>query len=477
MDMLTSRADRELPTAQRLSSAVPLIIGSALLLQGIDGTAIMVALPAMAQGLGTSIFAMNLAVSAYLLSIAVFIPASAWIAERFGARATFCHAIGIFVIASLLCGLSRSLPELVAARIFQGFGGALMTPVGRLVLLRSVPRSDYVRAISLFTVPALIGPVLGAPLGGLIVESMSWHWIFFINIPLGLIGIIATLRAIPQSRERHPGPFDLRGFLLLGAGLSLLTMALTGAGQNMRSATLALLTGGGLAALLLYRWHDRRTARPILDLNLLATRSFRVVIHYGTLWRVAMAGVPILTTLLLQLAFGLGPLATGLIVFSGAAGALFMKASAGTIINRFGFRTTMSANAILTAAFAALYGLFDSGTSHIVIVAALFTGGYFRSLQYTGLGTLAFADLPDNAMARASAFASVAQEMAQSIGASLAILLVQGAMLLSASAHPGESEIRLAFMAIGAMGGLAALGFLKLDDQDGAAIRVPSPLT
>lgn len=474
MDMLTEQASCRLPPTQRLSPFVPLIIGSALLMQGIDGTAITVALPSMAKALGTSVLAMNIAISAYLLSIAIFIPASAWAADRFGARTTFCYAIAIFVASSLLCGLSRSLPELVVARVIQGLGGALMIPVGRLVLLRSVPRSDYVRAISLFTVPALIGPVMGAPLGGLIVEIASWHWIFFINIPLGLIGIAATLRHVPEVHGTEPERFDLRGFLCVAAGLSCITVALAGIGHGLSGATVLALSAASVAAFLLYRFHAQRTAGPVIDLHLMKTRSFRIVVQYGTLWRAAMAGLPILIALLLQLGFGLGPLATGMIVFTSAAGALLMKASAGAILNRFGFRQVMTANALLTAGFAAMYGLFDRNTSHILLIAALFAGGYFRSLQYTSLGTLAFADLPDHALGRASAFASMSQEMAQSIGTSLAILLIQGAMILFGTSHPGQHEIQFAFFAMGAIGCLSALGFRTLDEEDGAAIRVPA---
>jgi EmrB/QacA subfamily drug resistance transporter len=474
MDMLTS----DLPCGRRTvlpprTRLVPLIIGSALLMQGIDGTAITVALPAMAQSLGSDPLRLNLAISTYLLSIAVFIPASAWVAERFGARATFCNAIAIFVLASVLCGLSQNLVQLIAARILQGLGGALMTPVGRLVLLRTVPRANFVRAISLFTVPALIGPVLGAPLGGLIVEMASWHWIFFINVPLGVIGIVATLRHVPKLQSAHPGPFDLLGFLLLGLGLSAITFAVAGVGGYVSPVSAAALLCAGAVALFLYTWHAGRTKRPVLDLNLLATRSFRIVVIFGSLWRASMAGLPILIALLLQLGFGLGPLATGLIVFSSAAGALLMKAGATPILNRFGFRRVMIANAFVTGGFAAAYGLFNIDTPHATIIAALFVGGVFRSIQYTSLGTLAFADLPDEAMSRASAFASTAQEMAQSVGISIAALLVHGAMLILGTAQAGAVEIRIAFVVTAIFAFVSALGFARLKEEDGIAIRTP----
>ena len=468
----------------RLSAAAPLIIGSALLMQGIDGTAITVALPAMAHSLGTDVLRMNLAVSAYLLSIAVFIPASGWIGDRFGARTTFCWAIALFMLASLLCGLATSLPQLVAARILQGMGGALMAPVGRVVLLRAVPRHDYVRAISLYTAPALIGPVLGAPLGGLIVEIASWHWIFFINLPLGLIGIAATLRHIPALPASPPGPFDLLGFLLLGIGLSCGTLALAGIGGSIPLRIVILLAAASLAALPLAVLHARRTAHPLLDLGLLRIRSFRIVMQHGTIWRSTVAGLPVLLALLLQLSLGLGPLASGLILFTSAAGALAMKAVAGTLLHRYGFRRVMIANAVVSAFFAGSYALFDAGSPLWLLVAALFLGGVSRSLQYTSLGTLAFADIPDAAMARASGFASMSQELAQSLGVSIATLLVQLAMLLRQDGQAGATDIRTALALLGIMGLIAALGFRRLRDDDGAAIRIrnrpalsPQPLT
>ncbi|NWK96303.1 MFS transporter [Sphingobium lactosutens] len=477
MDMITGEAAREAggrfgaPPAP-LSPIAPLIVGSALLMQGIDGTAITVALPAMAQALGTDVLRMNLAVSAYLLSIAVFIPASGWIGERFGARTSFCWAIGLFILASLFCGLATSLPQLIAARVMQGIGGAMMAPVGRLMMLRAVPRHDYVRAISLYTAPALMGPVLGAPLGGLIVQLSSWHWIFFINIPLGFIGIAATLHHVPDLRSPHPGPFDLPGFLLLGMGLCCGTLALTGIAGSMEWQAIALLTLIGLIALPLAVLHARRARHPLLDLKLLRVHSFRVVMQYGTLWRVTVAGIPILLALLLQVGLGLGPLASGLILFTSGAGALAMKAVAGTILHRFGFRRVMIANAVIAALFGLSYALFDAGSPLWLLIPALFLGGVSRSLQYTGLGTLAFADLPDPAMGRASALASMSQELAQSLGVSIAALLIQLAMVARHGSEVAAADIRLALALMGALGLIASLGFCALNEEDGDAIRL-----
>lgn len=474
MDMMTGETARatDMPSTAALSPIAPLIIGCALLMQGIDGTAIIVALPAMADTLGTDVLRMNLAVSAYLLSIAVFIPTSGWISERFGARSSFCWAIALFVFASLLCGLATSLPQLIGARIVQGMAGAMMAPVGRLILLRAVPRHDYVRAISLYTTPALLGPVLGAPLGGLIVQMASWHWIFFINIPLGLIGIAATLHHVPDLRSSHPGPFDLPGFLLLGTGLSCGTLALTGTAGSLEWPAIALLSVISLIALPLAILHARRSPRPLLDLSLLHVRSFRVVMQHGTFWRITVAGLPILLALLLQVGFGLGPLASGLILFTSGAGALAMKAVAGTILHRFGFRRVMVVNAAIAALFGFSYALFDAQAPLWLIVPALFMGGVSRSLQYTGLGTLAFADLPNAALGRASALASMSQEMAQSLGISLATMLIHLAMMARKGSDVIAMDVRIALGLLAIFSLIAMLGFRTLDEADGASIRV-----
>jgi len=457
--------------ARPLSRWAPLIMGSALFMQGLDGTAITVALPSMAASLHTQPLRLNMAISAYLLGIAVFIPASAWIADRSGARRTFCAAIGLFAIASFLCGIAPDLTILVLARILQGIGGAMMIPVGRLVLLRSVPRHDLVRAIALFTTPALIGPVLGAPLGGLIVELSSWHWIFFINLPVGAIGIWATLRHIPDLRSPHPGPFDLRGFLMLGTGLSGVTFALSALGGSLPLDVVATFLAAGLLGLGLYLHHARRTTRPVLNHRLLWGRSFRTAILSGCLWRAAVAGIPILTALQLQLGFGLDPLAAGMLVFTSAAGALLMKAAAEPVLRRFGFRRVLIGNVIVTALFTASYGLFNASTPHLLIILGLFAGGFFRSLQYTSLGALTYADLTDEAMSGASAFASMAQEIAQSIGTSVAVLLVHSVMLVSGATQPGMTEIRFAFPIMALIALVALPGFLRLRDEDGAAVH------
>jgi EmrB/QacA subfamily drug resistance transporter len=475
MEMMTGtfaqQADAHLVSLPSLHPVAPLIVGSALLMQGIDGTAITVALPAMADALGTNLLHMNLGVSAYLLSIAVFIPASGWIGDRFGARTSFCWAIALFVLASLFCGLATNLPQLIVARVAQGVGGAMMAPVGRLMMLRAVPRHDYVRAISLYTAPALLGPVLGAPLGGLIVELSSWHWIFFINIPLGAIGIAATLHYVPDLRSPHPGPFDLPGFLLLGAGASCGTLALAGISGAMDRLVIAMLAITSLITLPLAIHHARRAKHPLIDLSLLKVRSFRVVMQSGTLWRITVAGLPVLLALLLQIGLGLGPLASGLILFASGAGALTMKVVAGTILHRFGFRRVMIGNALIAAMFGFSYALFDVTSPLWLLVPVLFLGGVSRSLQYTGLGTLAFADLPDASMGRGSAFASMSQELAQSLGVSLAALLIQLSMLARHGDEVAATDVRIALALLGTLSLATTLGFHKLKEDDGASIR------
>jgi EmrB/QacA subfamily drug resistance transporter len=458
------------PTPSRISAfefLAPIIVGCALFMEMLDATVISTALPAMARSLHEDPIRLNLAITSYLLSLAVFIPISGWMADRFGARTVFRTAIIIFTTGSVFCGFSNSLPELVASRILQGFGGAMMVPVGRLIVLKTIAKSELVTAMSYLTVPAVLGPVVGPVIGGFIVTYYSWRWIFFINVPIGMIGIMLVTWYIPNIREDEVFPLDLRGFLLTGFGLAGLVFGFESIGRGVISAgiIMCVMAGGGMC-MALYILHARRIDYPIIDMDLMKIPTFSAATLGGGLFRMGIGALPFLLAMLLQVVFGLSPFASGLLTFTSAAGALFMKATATPIIRRLGFRTILISNGVLSAFIMMSYALFRPATPHAVIVIALLSGGFFRSLQFTALGTLAYADVPDRLMSNASSLSSMAQQLFLSLGVAL------GAMLLHVSlgAHGGHlttSDFTPAFVVMGVLALLSSLLFIPLEYHAG----------
>jgi EmrB/QacA subfamily drug resistance transporter len=445
----------------------PMIVGCALFMEMLDSTVISTALPAMAKSLGEDPIKLNLAITSYLLSLAVFIPISGWMADRFGARTIFRNAIIIFTFGSVLCGLSHSLPELVASRILQGFGGAMMVPVGRLIVLKTIPKSELVTAMSYLTVPAVLGPVVGPPVGGFIVTYYSWRWIFFINVPIGMIGITLVMWYIPNIKEDVTFPLDFRGFLLTGLGLAGLVMGFESIGRNVIPASIIMcvMAAGGIC-MALYILHARRMDYPIIDLGLLKIPTFLVATVGGGLYRMGIGALPFLLAMLLQVVFGLSPFASGMLTFTSAAGALFMKTTATPIIRRLGFRSVLISNGVISSFIMMSYALFRPTTPHAFIVTALLLGGFFRSLQFTALGTLAYADVPNQMMSGASTLSSMAQQLFLSLGVALGAMLLH----LSLTAHGGHlttSDFTPAFVVMGVLALLSSLLFLPLEYHAG----------
>jgi len=450
---------------------VPLIVACALFMENLDSTVISTALPAIAQSLGEDPLRLNLAITSYLLSLAVFIPLSGWVADRFGARSVFRTAIVTFTLGSACCGLADSLPALVGARILQGLGGAMMVPVGRLVMLRSVPKSELVNAMSYLTVPALIGPVLGPPVGGFIVTYSSWRWIFYINLPIGVLGIILATLFIEDVRDSSDWPLDLRGFVLAGLGLAGLMFGFETAGRDALPvpAVAALLAGGAISATL-YVLHTRVHAYPIIDLKLLRIPTFAAAVIGGSLFRIGIGALPFLLPLMLQLGFGLSPLASGLLTFASAAGAMTMKMTAAPIIRAFGFRRVMIGNAIVSSLFVTSYSLFQPSTPHWVIMLALLAGGFFRSLQFTGTNTLIFADVPPALMSRATSFQSMAQQLSVSIGVGTGALLLHITLLARGRTSLGAEDFSAAFIAVGLIALASVVFYCPLPKEAGAEV-------
>ncbi|HEV3112892.1 MAG TPA: MFS transporter [Candidatus Binataceae bacterium] len=450
---------------------VPVIVGCALFMELLDSTVITTALPAMSRSLHEDPIKLNLAITSYLLSLAVFIPISTWVADRFGARLIFRTAIVIFTIGSVLCGISQSLPELVAARILQGCGGAMMVPVGRLVILKTVPKRHLVTAMSYLSIPALIGPVVGPPVGGFIVTYSTWRWIFFINVPICVLGIVMVTMFIKDIREENVPPLDILGFLLTGVGLAALVFGFESVGRGELPMGVVIgLTVGGFVCMGLYVLHYRRAKYPIINLGLLSIPTFRISTVGGGLFRMGIGAMPFLLALLLQLAFGINPFKSGLIIFASALGALTMKIAINPIIRFFGFRSLLIFNGVISALFMAGCALFRPTTPHFVIALALFSGGFFRSLQFTCINALGYADIPHSLMSNASCLASMGQQLTISIGIAVAALALRVGMTLHHSRVLTARDIIPAFILTGGLGLIGALAFVPLPHNAAAEL-------
>jgi EmrB/QacA subfamily drug resistance transporter len=462
----------------RSDRIVPLIIAVALFMEHMDSTVIATSLPAIAADIGANPLALKLAVTSYLLSLAIFIPASGWTADRFGARTVFRAAIGVFVIGSIGCALSSTLTDFVIARIVQGMGGAMMTPVGRMVLVRSIPKRELVGAMAWVTVPALVGPVVGPPVGGFITTFASWHWIFIINVPIGLLGILLATRFIEDLRAEKHEPFDVRGMVLAGLGIAGLAFGLSVLGLNFLPWTVvAALVSGGALFTAAYLVHARHTPTPALDLTLFRQRTFRSSVVGGFIFRIGIGALPFLLPLLLQVGFGMTPFHSGLITFVSAMGAISMKVAAVSILRRFGFRAVLVANALISSTFLATCATFTQTTPVAAMLALLLVGGFFRSLQFTSINTLAYAEIESARVSRATALVSVAQQLAISAGVAIGALAVQITVQFRGQGGLQASDFPPAFLAVAAISTMSAFIFARLSPEAGAemADRLPAP--
>ena len=450
---------------------IPLIVAAALFMENMDSTVIATSLPAIAADIGTSPLTLKLAITSYLLSLAVFIPASGWTADRFGARAVFSAAVGVFMLGSIGCALSSSITDFVIARILQGVGGAMMTPVGRLVLLRSIDKSKLVNAMTWVTVPALIGPVIGPPLGGFITTYVSWHWIFLINIPIGIVGIVLALKYIEPIKAPVSEPFDLVGMILAGIGLAGIAFGLSVAGLNLLPwPIVAGLIVVGTISMTVYVIRAKGVASPVLDFAMLRLPTMRASLTGGFLFRLGIGALPFLLPLLMQVGFGLSPFQSGLVTFASAAGALGMKTLAARIIKAFGFRKVMIFNALISAFFLAVCGLFTPQTPLLLIMVILVVGGFFRSLQFTAINTLAYADVEQPEMSRATTLVSVNQQLAISAGVAVGAACVETTMLWHGERALAARDFAPAFVVVGVLAALSAWSFYKLTDDAGHSV-------
>lgn len=445
-------------------------------MENLDSTVLATSLPAIARSLGENPLRLNLAITAYLFSLAVFIPVSGWVADKWGARNVFRAAIALFMGGSILCGFSQSIGALVLARIVQGIGGAMMVPVGRLVVLRLVPREELVRATAFLAVPGLIGPVLGPPVGGFITTYASWRWIFWINVPIGLVGMVLVSRHIANVREENVPPLDLRGFVLAALAVTGIMAGFETVGRGLMplAATLGALAAG-VVALALYLWHERREAHPILDLSLLRIASFRAAQTGGSLFRIGVGALPFLLPMLLQLSFGLNPLQSGLITFVSAAAALGMKFLAQPILDRYGFRRVLMTTVLVSAASIAVCAAFTPATPKPLILFVLLTGGFFRSLQFTSINVIAYADVPRPRMSAATSFASTVQQLSLSVGVGLAALVLHLTVGHTTTAALAARDFVPAFLIVAAVSASAALVYRRLPLDVGRELMARTP--
>ncbi|MDO6387874.1 MULTISPECIES: MFS transporter [unclassified Uliginosibacterium] len=450
---------------------VPMIVACALFMENMDSTVIATCLPTIARDLQEDPIALKLALTSYLLSLAVFIPISGWMADRFGARTVFRAAIGVFMGGSVCCALSASLEGFVAARFLQGMGGAMMVPVGRLVVLRSTSKAELVQAMAYLTMPALLGPVIGPPLGGFIATYFHWRWIFFINIPISILGLYMAGRHIENLREDVPRPLDWSGFLLSALGLSALMLGLATAGRHLVSLPVSLACmAAGAALMVIYVWQARAKAYPLLSLDLLRIETFRAGVVGGFFFRIGIGAIPFLLPLFLQLGFGLNSFESGLLTCASAAGALSMKTIAAKILQRFGFRRVLIVNTALASVSLLLIGAFTAHTPHALIMVVLLVGGCFRSLQFTSLNALSYADVETAQMSQATSLASVVQQLAAGMGVTVGAFALQGAMSLQGHQATQAADFPPAFAVVALVSLTALLWLTRLPASAGAVL-------
>jgi len=431
---------------------VAAIVASALFMQNLDASVVATALPSMGRDLNVDAVHLSVAITSYLVALCVFIPVSGWVADRFGARRVFMLAIVVFTGASALVGLSQGLATLVAARILQGLGGAMMVPVGRLLLLRRVRKEELLTAMTWLTMPALLGPVFGPPVGGLLTDAVSWRAVFWLNIPVGTLGLLLVWRFIPEVEPQDPGPLDRAGLSLWGFALAFLMAGLETIGRPIAPGWFApAMLGLGVASTVLAVRHSLRAARPAVDLSLLRLPSFGVSIGGGSLFRIGASALPFLLPLKLQIVFGLSASASGMITFATALGAFAMKPLVRPTLKRFGFRAVLSFNVVLAAIGVGICAAFTPSWPLAAIFIVLAAGGLTRALQFTALGTLSFADVPQEKLAPATAMSGTMQQLGQALGVVLGSLSLEAAQWATGVQHPGGREFGIAFVVAAAV--------------------------
>ncbi|HEX3891577.1 MAG TPA: DHA2 family efflux MFS transporter permease subunit [Terracidiphilus sp.] len=473
------RLASESPTpSEAAKGLLPWLVAVAFFMESLDTTILNTAVPAVSEALNVTPLSMKAVLASYTLSLAVFIPISGWMADRFGTRRVFSSAIGLFTLGSILCGLSANIHVLVAFRVLQGMGGALMVPVGRLTLVRTFPKSDLIRIMSFVSIPALVAPMLGPIAGGLIVGYFHWRVIFFLNIPIGIVGLILVYLHLPNYfEETHP--LDAVGLILFGSGIALLSYVLEVFGEHTLSGReIASMLGLSLALLVGYWLHAKTLQYPLLQLRLLGIRTLRVSVNGGLFTRLGIGGVPFLLPLLYQTGLGYTPIQSGLLIMPQALGAMSVKAVLRRVLGLVGYRGVLISNTLIIGVLLAVFSTIDGKTPVWVIVLLQFLYGWFTSLQYTSMNTLVYADIGDHDASAASSIASTIQQMSISFGVATAGLTTAYFVPSGGSFAAAEMihGIHLAFRALGGLTIVSTLVFASLKRDDGQAISRQKPL-
>jgi EmrB/QacA subfamily drug resistance transporter len=460
-------------TALTVKRWLPWVVATALFMEQLDSTIVNTAIPSMAASLGVPPLSLKAVVTSYILSLAVGIPVSGWIADRYGTRRVFALAVAIFTLASVLCGLSVDVPMLVAMRILQGLGAAMMTPVGRLAIVRTFPKSELLVALNFVIIPALIGPLLGPTVGGLIVHWLSWREIFFVNVPMGIVALLIIYRHMPDYHGGPARPLDVVGLVLFGSGTALLSWLLEIFGEHSIDVTSAgvlfLLSISLLAA---YGWHARQAAYPLLRLSLFAVRTFRVSVVGGFITRLGIGGMPLLLPLLYQLGLGMPPWESGLLMMPSAAAAMGMKFLSARLLRRHGFRKILIVNTVMAGLTICLFSLVSPSTSLAMIVLLGLAQGFFNSLQFSSMNAMGYADIEPAESSMATSIASTCQQMSMSFG--LACSSLVAAWYLGGVPQTEQvavtSALHRTFLTVGALTMLSSLSFWTLRPDDGVNV-------
>jgi EmrB/QacA subfamily drug resistance transporter len=449
---------------------LPWVVASALFMEQLDSTIVNTGIPAMAASLNVTPLSLKAVVTSYILALAVSIPVSGWLADRFGTRRVFMFAIGLFTLSSIACGLALNAQMLVAARVPQGVAAAMMMPVGRITIIRTFPKSELLRAMNFVIIPALIGPLLGPTVGGLIVHWLSWREIFFVNVPVGLVAMWLAHRHMPDYRNPEPPPLDIPGLALFGSGAALLSWLLEVFGEHtlapVQFGVLLLLS---LALLAAYGWHALHTPHPLLRLSLFRLRTFSVAVLGGFVTRLGIGGLPFLLPLLYQLGLGMPAWQSGLMMMPAAAAAMLMKALSGPLLRRFGYKQVLVVNTLLIACTISCYAFVVPGTPLVLIVCIGLALGLFNSLQFSSMNTMAYADVEDRDSAMASTIAGTLQQMSFSFGLACGSLVTAFYLDHLPQSDPAAVTTALhhAFLTLAALTAISSLAFHALKRNDG----------
>lgn len=458
-------------SSPQIKKVLPIILATAIFMQMLDSTILNTSLPAIAKDLGESPLDMQNAIISYVLTLALLMPISGFLADKYGTKKVFIAALFLFALGSLFCSLSQNLTQLVLSRVLQGVGGSLMTPVGRLTLIRSFPKNELVQAMNYAIVPALIGPVLGPLVGGYLVDYLSWHWIFLINLPIAFIGILLSLKFLPDYRSKVLN-FDLKGFLIFASASLLLSVSLEFLGSSVQITPILLVLSLGFLMLYFYYRHAKKDANPIFPLNLFQARTFRVGILGNLATRLGISSVPLLLPLMIQIAYGRSAVTSGWIVAPMALTAMFGKSVVIGILNRFGYRGTLMTNTLvigLLICALAIPGLESSIYWHLPIIAVL---GFFNSIQFTSMNSISIADLRPAHTSSGNSLISVNQQLAIGFGVAFGLILLK---LFEGDVHPVQGVIhqafRYTFLVNGSLTMLSSLVFRRLHGRDGESLR------